>query len=241
MITRRFLNHLKQQHWTGVLIELVIVVLGVFIGLQASNWNQARQEQARSRRVTRDLVTDLAGIQKQADLYIDGYGRQMQSLERVIAFFESDAAAPADRQQFEKDLNNMMGGAPPISRSATMVELLSSGETGLIRDESLRHALIKLDQRIQIAAKLNAGLNSVFMTYNVRINDLAWPNFRFSDKSHTITGVKNVNYNLAKMRADPQLLPALSALLGLDNAEVMYRRGIRDAAAGLHKRLEAAE
>ena len=47
MILRRIAQHLKQQHWTGVVIELVIVILGVFIGLQVDNWNQARAEHHR--------------------------------------------------------------------------------------------------------------------------------------------------------------------------------------------------
>ncbi|MGA8278794.1 MAG: hypothetical protein WB784_11450 [Rhodanobacteraceae bacterium] len=46
MITRRILSHLRQQHWTGVFIELVIVVLGVFIGLQVQDWNDARTARA---------------------------------------------------------------------------------------------------------------------------------------------------------------------------------------------------
>ena len=44
MILSRIARHMKQQHWTGVLIELVIVVVGVFLGLQAQNWNQARAD-----------------------------------------------------------------------------------------------------------------------------------------------------------------------------------------------------
>ena len=46
MILSRTIEHLKQQHWTGVFIELVIVILGVFIGLQVQDWNQARQDRA---------------------------------------------------------------------------------------------------------------------------------------------------------------------------------------------------
>jgi len=59
MITNRFLQHLKQQHWTGVFIELVIVVLGVFIGLQVDNWNQARQERQRVTVLVEALRADL--------------------------------------------------------------------------------------------------------------------------------------------------------------------------------------
>ena len=44
MMLHRFIHHMKNQHWTGVFIELVIVIVGVFIGLQVDNWNQMRQE-----------------------------------------------------------------------------------------------------------------------------------------------------------------------------------------------------
>lgn len=59
MILSRLVAHLKQQHWTGVLIELVIVVLGVFIGLQANNWNEARAERERLRVLAEAMRADL--------------------------------------------------------------------------------------------------------------------------------------------------------------------------------------
>ena len=42
MRLRRIIEHLAAQHWTAMWIDLVIVVVGVFIGIQVSNWNQAR-------------------------------------------------------------------------------------------------------------------------------------------------------------------------------------------------------
>ena len=51
MILHRIINHLKSQHWTKVFIDLVIVVLGVFIGLQVNNWNQVHQERQRARQL----------------------------------------------------------------------------------------------------------------------------------------------------------------------------------------------
>lgn len=44
MLLRRFAKHLKEQHWTAICIEFAIVVVGVFLGLQVQNWNQARAE-----------------------------------------------------------------------------------------------------------------------------------------------------------------------------------------------------
>jgi hypothetical protein len=39
MILRRIIGHFRQQEWTAIAIDFVIVVLGVVIGIQVSHWN----------------------------------------------------------------------------------------------------------------------------------------------------------------------------------------------------------
>jgi hypothetical protein len=46
MILRRVTEHFRKQEWTAILIDLVIVVLGVFLGMQTSDWNAARAARA---------------------------------------------------------------------------------------------------------------------------------------------------------------------------------------------------
>ena len=42
MILRRFADALRQQNWTAIAIEFALLVLGVFLGIQVSNWNAER-------------------------------------------------------------------------------------------------------------------------------------------------------------------------------------------------------
>lgn len=44
MLFRRIAQHVKDQNWTAVGLDFLIVVVGVFLGLQAQDWNQSRQE-----------------------------------------------------------------------------------------------------------------------------------------------------------------------------------------------------
>jgi len=44
---RRLREQLRDQNWTAIGIDLVIVVVGVFIGLQVANWNDSRREAKR--------------------------------------------------------------------------------------------------------------------------------------------------------------------------------------------------
>lgn len=66
MILRRLTEHVKAQNWFAVLLDFVIVVLGVFLGLQVNNWNADRGDRAREAsylaRLAEDLRADIAEI-----------------------------------------------------------------------------------------------------------------------------------------------------------------------------------
>lgn len=51
MFVRRLTANLKEQHWTTIVIELIIVIIGVFIGTQVSNWNEQRAERRATARL----------------------------------------------------------------------------------------------------------------------------------------------------------------------------------------------
>jgi hypothetical protein len=76
MILRRVVEHAKTQNWFAVTLDFFIVVTGVFLGIEASNWNQARQDRQEERRYYGQLLVDLRGdlevfarAEKRADLY----------------------------------------------------------------------------------------------------------------------------------------------------------------------------
>ena len=59
MFVRRLTTSLKEQHWMTIVIELVIVIIGVFVGNQVSNWNEARIEKRETQRVLAQLGPEL--------------------------------------------------------------------------------------------------------------------------------------------------------------------------------------
>ena len=59
MILRRLSANVRAQNWTAIAIEFVIVVAGVFIGMQVANWNQARAEKAATQRMLVQLAPEL--------------------------------------------------------------------------------------------------------------------------------------------------------------------------------------
>ena len=61
MILRRFAKALTQQNWAAIAIEFVLLVLGVFLGIQVANWNAERDTRQKSAIFTERLKTDLRG------------------------------------------------------------------------------------------------------------------------------------------------------------------------------------
>jgi len=62
MIYKRAAARLRAQDWLAITIELAIVVIGVFIGMQVSNWNAERIERQDNARVLRNLRPEIANM-----------------------------------------------------------------------------------------------------------------------------------------------------------------------------------
>lgn len=74
MILRRIREHAKEHNWFAVCVDLVIVVLGVFLGTQVSNWNSdriARQTGDSYRaRIVRDLENNSADLDSRTAYFL---------------------------------------------------------------------------------------------------------------------------------------------------------------------------
>jgi len=59
VILARLAKAIREQNWFTALVEIVIVVIGVFIGLQANNWNEARADRQREAGYLQGLAQDI--------------------------------------------------------------------------------------------------------------------------------------------------------------------------------------
>ena len=93
MIRQRVIEQLRAQQWVAVFIELAIVVLGVFIGLQVSNWNQDRESARQGANFAERLKSDLRHEDWVYQLMID-YNRQvLKSAMEAVSALEGKTAA----------------------------------------------------------------------------------------------------------------------------------------------------
>lgn len=90
MILRRIATHLRAQNWTTVAIELAIVVGGVFIGVEAANWNQQRQERNHTTLLLSQVQVELRGFATFLDGVDAYYATTGQYADRADAGWKGD-------------------------------------------------------------------------------------------------------------------------------------------------------
>lgn len=141
MILRRVIEHFRKQEWTAIFLDFVIVVLGVFVGIQVSNWNAARADRAEERQLLtrlRDEVGGLLEIQKAE------YAAQLPRVE-AMARIHSMLFDPAPgRLMTEADcrLIAISHWLPaPTDELPVMEESIATGRFDLISSEGVKASL----------------------------------------------------------------------------------------------------
>ncbi|WP_425228685.1 hypothetical protein [Sphingomonas sp.] len=132
----RFRRHVATHNWFGTAIDLAILVLGVFLGLQANNWNAARLNQADGHEYRQRLIGDLAD--NESDLVDRGryYAGVRAHAQQALAGL--DRPAGASDAALLIDVFEATQITPRKVKRFTYDELLSRGATPWIGDARLR-------------------------------------------------------------------------------------------------------
>ena len=138
MALRNLAHQFKQRDWAGVVFEIAVVVVGVYLGLQASNWNQDRLDHARGREYLQRMAGDL---QVETRLL-----SQTLAFQNQVGDYGKGAIGYAESGKLYRDspwqtvlayyqASQIWGYRQP---STTFQEIQSSGELSLIENPSLR-------------------------------------------------------------------------------------------------------
>lgn len=131
----RVAEHVRTQNWTAIGIDFLIVVLGVFVGIQVSNWNAARVDQQRGVEFTERLRDDLRGELWVYDFLVAYYRDVRDAGDRAIGDLEG--VAPLSSHDLLVAAYRASQYREGARRRDTYDELVSTGSLGLVTDQLL--------------------------------------------------------------------------------------------------------
>jgi hypothetical protein len=146
MILQRISDAFRRQDWFTVTVETLIVVLGVFLGLQINNWNTGRSDRAVARIILELLEQDITQIVVRTVRALETHELSLAATARLIHGIQGEKFDEETRLQ---DLVAVTNFAAPPGTPATFTQLVSSGRLKLIHNQELRRSLTEYDAFIR--------------------------------------------------------------------------------------------
>jgi len=192
MLLRRIGEHVRAQHWTAVAIDFLIVVLGVFVGVQVDSWWDTRSNARKERAYLLELKEDFAQVINELDGDSKEYA--MIAVAMVTLLEESHRDAPTlSVAELNRNVGRLiyMVGTPIVADTYT--NLTGSGDLALIRSQALKNALASFYARselIQLVSNTHElQLVSIFQPYIMENLDYV-AIFEQNRKVPSVTAVK---------------------------------------------------
>jgi hypothetical protein len=143
---QRIASMLKKKEWSAALLEFLIVVVGIFVGLQVDDWNQQRKDRKDEAIFLVDLHDDL--------LRADELTRRLRQRRPKWVDYHLSVGEALFRGDQRNTLTDdectsiVWSAAYNINAPElpSVDELISTGRMGIVRDTQLRTALVALRQ-----------------------------------------------------------------------------------------------
>ncbi len=154
MRLRSLTKHIKDQNWFAVALDFFIVVFGVFMGLQVSNWNAARVDRADEIIFLNALHQDIVEAEQISKRILNMRLARFNDLENAVdILFERVPWRELSNEECNAIGNSHVAGIiwtdlPAVSG------LRDAGRTGILHDDTLVQNLATLIQRQDAMGKI---------------------------------------------------------------------------------------
>ena len=138
MILNRLAKALKNQNWSIVFTEFVIVVAGIYVGLQVNEWAAERENRVQEKAAVERLFLESKNAHQLLEQYLQSSLRINEIRRNAVQFADSQAPIPENDLRLRIGINTLAQFPAIAPISVTYDELKSSGQMQLIQSAALR-------------------------------------------------------------------------------------------------------
>ncbi len=149
MLLRRITKHVTEQNWFAVFIDFLIVVVGVFIGIQVANWNEALKAKQAERAYIERMLVDIEFAQEFAESTLTRRINGFQSSLEMVQLMSGDGSELSD-EHVDCDFPSSVSIQIDLPFLNTINELLATGKVNVLTNDALRNAVLELQNRSEL-------------------------------------------------------------------------------------------
>lgn len=153
MLLRKVGEEFRTQNWVALILDLIVVVVGIVLAFQVDRWYEQRLFEAREDNHLQDLAEDFSLSEA---IYEEELRLMSETTEATVALLEARLQDPIriSNPEFYAQLRVALRRSDfePVRR--TYDAIISTGEIGTIRDETLRQALAQFFGRSSLRSNI---------------------------------------------------------------------------------------
>ena len=138
MILRRFMEHIRDQNWFAVGLDVLVVIVGIFLGMQVTDWNEVRKQEEALERYYALLILDLQRERNEQKIFIEYHERTRDFARSALKTLEG--GLPVDRTTLVDLFQATHTYRPGLYRTAYQ-EFISLGLQVRVSDQQLKEFL----------------------------------------------------------------------------------------------------
>lgn len=176
MILQRISKAFAGQDWYVVLLEVFIVVIGIFIGLRVDDWNEGRKERQQERIYLDKLARDLDAMRTELLRDVGGRRLRIERMKQALYALEDCDNSPRAQADVRFALERYQVSPGIDFLDATYNEMVSTGALARIPNQNLK-------QDIARAFSALAGLNERIVSFRASmpvVDSIVWQRVSYS-------------------------------------------------------------
>lgn len=205
MLLRSVTKHVKNQNWFAIWIDLLIVILGVFIGMEIANWYQDQSDRVGAQKLVTRLERDFEDRKAELIRLSEIHYEATVALDSLLTTLEIGGSLPKD--EVLAKLQSALYIESPPSLSISFLAMVSSGRLDLLDETRLRATLRELQTHVSAYEKVPFSEN--FNDINAAIR----PHYRLVRQPSQKPSVESLEqFDAEGLWADKQAKSALYEL-----------------------------
>lgn len=167
MLLRRIMKHVKEQNWTAIALDFAIVVIGVFIGLQVSDWSNNRADMNREATYLAALQDDFQTIIFELESNIVEYEGIVEAMSFLLAESRKSEAV-SSIEELNRAAQHLISMVGTEVVSDTYANLTGSGDLAIIRNREIKTAMASFFAQYEV-------VNLVATTHELQLVNIYQP------------------------------------------------------------------
>ena len=143
MIINRISSAIKRQDLSQIIIEILIVVIGIFLGLQVTDWNEGRQDRIQEKKYLNRFHVEIIEALKPAQGLLISNELRHKDITDIAKIINGDIKADGISKSQCHSLHMAGIFSSQATALPTMNELSSTGRLSIIQNEDIRTAMSK--------------------------------------------------------------------------------------------------